>query len=120
MDDFWPGYLDNNMPSKALELVDKIEQPLDDIVLTLILSACTALSDEKAMQLGNKLYRQITSIETKDLNTINAILTMLMKFEQVKDAEELFQSLQKKDQITWGAMMKGKISQTGILNFSSS
>lgn len=110
--------MDNHLPSKALDLIDKIEPPVSDVMLTIIFTVCAAASsDEKAIQLGNRFYRETTAIETKNLNTINAILNMLMKFGQLKEAEQLFQSLKNKDQITMGAMIKGFIEQSLKLKF---
>lgn len=99
--------MDNGTPEKALDLYEQITEKPDDVLYSVMFSACAAICDARAIELGNKLLRQIPMVEKKNIVFTGSVLNMLMKFGQVKDAEKLFQSLENKDQVTLGAMIQG-------------
>jgi len=101
------GYLSNKMPEKVLDLLDKMLIKPDQITLTLVFSACAQLADDRAKVIGKNLLEQMPN----DFQDKNVILTsaihMLMKFGDVKHAEQVFQLVKKKDIVSYGAMMNG-------------
>ena len=104
------GYIDNQMPEKALDLFEKIPVALDDVSHTIIFSACAALNDARAIQLGNQILRAMPTAFKNNSTVLGSILCMLMKFRQIKDAENLFSSSKIRTPVLLGIMMQGKRS----------
>ncbi len=96
------------MYAKALDLFEQMPLDPNESTLTIIFNACAQLSDDRAKEIGKKLLKQIT----KDCPNTNMLLTsamyMLLKFGDVKSAEDLFGSMMNKDIVTFNAMMIGK------------
>ena len=65
------------------------------------------LANDRAIQLGNKLFRQLPASHKGDTVVTGAILKMQMKFGQVKDAEDVLRTSDKKTAVTYGVMMQG-------------
>ncbi|CAF1234964.1 unnamed protein product [Adineta steineri] len=101
------GYTLNKMCDKALDVFEQIQLNLSNVSYTIIFNTCAQLSNDRAKQIGRKLLNEIPE-KFKENNYIqNSAIDMLMKFGDVKNAKDLFQTIKKKDIITYGAMMKG-------------
>jgi bisphosphoglycerate-independent phosphoglycerate mutase (AlkP superfamily) len=108
-DKLYLGYVENKMSDKALDLFEQIPFTLHDVGYTIVFNACAQLSNDRAKQIGRKLLDQMPKhFETNNFIRTSAI-SMLMKFGDVQSSEKLFQKNKKKDLITYGAMMKGKL-----------
>ncbi|CAF1288256.1 unnamed protein product [Adineta steineri] len=101
------GYTSNNMCEKALDLYQQVQLNHNNITYSILFNTCAELSTNRAKEIGNKLLREMPK-KFKEYNYINnSAIDMLMKFGDIKNAEILFQTIKKKDIITYGAMMKG-------------
>ncbi|CAF1445957.1 unnamed protein product [Adineta steineri] len=101
------GYTLNKMCDKALDLFEQIQLNLDDISYTIIFNACAQLSNDRAKQIGRRLLGEMPKNLKENKYIQNSAIDMLMKFGDIKNAEILFKMFEKKDIITYGAMMKG-------------
>jgi hypothetical protein len=106
------GLVSNKMPEKVLDLLDQTNIQPDQFTLTTLLSACAKLSNDRAKQIGRKLLHQMPKQFETNNYIQNSAINMLMKFGDVQDAEKLFQTNKKKDIVTYGAMMKGKLAMS--------
>ena len=97
------------MPEKVLDLLNEMEVEPDGVTLTVIFNACAQLSNDRAKEIGTKLLKQMPKDYRSSNNMINSAIHMLMKFGDVKSAEDLFGLTKKKDIITYNAVMKGKL-----------
>ena len=100
------GYLLNAMANKALDLFERMPLTPNGIVYSTVFQACAAILDERSITLGNKLIHSVSNQSTTDVFVFNSALQMLTKFDDVKRAEHLFQSIKNKDMYTFGSMMK--------------
>ncbi|XAR50032.1 hypothetical protein NMG60_11004244 [Bertholletia excelsa] len=103
------GYVDNNMPNRALRLfremqMDKIEP--DQVTLTVALSACADLG---ALDMGEwiRTYIHRRKELQRDLSLNNALINMYAKCGDIGTARNLFESMRKKDVTTWTSMIVG-------------
>jgi hypothetical protein len=48
------GYVENNIPEKALDVFEQMHLKPEDITYAKIFSACAQLADERAMKIGKK------------------------------------------------------------------
>jgi pentatricopeptide repeat protein len=94
------------MPEKALDLFEQITISPNDVIYTMVFSACAQLGDDRAMQIGKRLLDQVPNSFQNNNRILTSSIHMLMKFGDVKRAEQVFQMV-KKDIVTYGAMMKG-------------
>jgi hypothetical protein len=83
-----------------------IIQP-DAITLIIIFTTCTQVNDDRAKKIGNKLLNQMPNDSRNNTILLTSAIHMLMSFGDVKSAEQLFESIKKKDVVSYGAMMKG-------------
>ncbi|CAF4256972.1 unnamed protein product, partial [Rotaria sordida] len=101
------GYIGNEMSEKALDLFEKINLKLDDVIYTIVFNACARLANDRAMKIGRKLLHEMP-VSCRNNNIIlNSAIDMLMKFGDVKSAERIFDSIKKKNIISYGALMNG-------------
>ncbi|CAF0902753.1 unnamed protein product [Adineta steineri] len=101
------GLISNNMLDKVLDLFDEMKIQPSRITLTMLFSVCARINDDRAKQTGRKFLNEMSKDFLNDNILLNSAINMLMKFGDVKNAEDLFQIIKKKDIITYGAMMKG-------------
>ena len=100
------GYLENDLSENVLDLFEGMSVNADDVIYLIVFSACARLSDERATQIAKKLLKQISkNIADNDILLASAI-HMLMRFGDVRHAEELFQ-INKNNVTTCRMMMKG-------------
>src|SRR5947199_372182 len=95
------------MYEKTLDLFEEISLDPNEFILTMILNACARLSNDRSKQIGKKLLKKILKDNEISNYVINSVIYMLMKFGDVKSAEDFFRLIKKKDIVTYGAMMKG-------------
>ena len=95
------------MPEKALALFETFPGQANDVLYTMVFSACAALNDENANQRGMKLLKQMSQSFRDGIVVISAAVHMLMKFGHVEDAERLFTHVKRPDMSLHGVMMAG-------------
>ena len=94
------------MTDKTLDLFEQMPVTPDNVIYTIIFMACGSLANERSMSVGKTLFNQILDkISTHNCLWSSAIY-MLIKFGDMKRAEQLFQSLKDKDISTYASMMK--------------
>ncbi|CAF3917738.1 unnamed protein product [Rotaria sordida] len=105
------GYVKNQMSEKALDLIEQIELNLNNVAYTIAFNACTELANDRAMKIGKKLLDQMSENLRNDNVVLNSAIQMLIKFGDIQNAENLFQSIKNKNIITYGALMKGYVKK---------
>ncbi|CAF4490018.1 unnamed protein product, partial [Rotaria magnacalcarata] len=103
------GYLESRLFEKALDVFEQINLELDSYTYTFIFNTCAELANDRAMKIGKKLLDDLPDKLRNDNIALNSAIHMLMKFGDIQRAERLFQSIKKKDIITYGTMMKGYV-----------
>ncbi|CAF4857801.1 unnamed protein product, partial [Rotaria magnacalcarata] len=61
------------------------------------------------MKIGRKLLNRIPKNFLNDDKLLTSAINILMRFGDVSSAENLFQTIKKKDIVAYGAMMKGNL-----------
>ena len=108
------------MADKALDLFEQISKAPNEFQYAIAFNACAMFADDRAMQLGNKLFRQLQATHKRDTVITGAVLKMLMKFGQVKDAEDVLRTSDKKSAVTYGVMMQGwQLFEKSALRFET-
>ena len=101
------GYIDNNLPSKALNLFEQESFELNKVLYVIMFSACASLSNQRAVELGNKLFRQIPTVFKDDIVVKGSLINMLVKFGQIEDAEKIFSETKQRNINLYGSLMNG-------------
>ncbi|CAF4245670.1 unnamed protein product [Rotaria magnacalcarata] len=102
------GYVDNNLPEKAIDLFSKIENP-DDVNIILLLNACAQLKTKEALDLVKTTSKQIPKSFYSNPHLLTSLLDALVKCGDVAHAESLFYSSKQKVLSSYGVMMKGYV-----------
>lgn len=110
------GYVDNKLYDKSLDLFEKMSLAPHETTFTIIFDACAHLVTDRAKGIGNKLVEGMSKNYRNCSYVMNCAINMFMKFGDVKSAENLFQQVSKRDIVTYGAMMKGKLIHIFYLN----
>ncbi|KAK8478577.1 hypothetical protein V6N13_070478 [Hibiscus sabdariffa] len=102
------GYVNRNRPREALQFLTKMHSndvQMDEFSFSIILSGIAGLS---ALTWG-MLMHCCTIKRGLDTSVVvgSALIDMYSKCGQVKNAESMFQSLPKKNLVTWNAMISG-------------
>ncbi|CAF1553200.1 unnamed protein product, partial [Rotaria sordida] len=97
------------MPEKVLDLFDQMNIQPDQAVFNTLFSACARVANDRAKEIGRKLLQQMPKHFYNDHVLLTSAIYMLMKFGDVENAENFFQTMKKKNIITYGAMMKGYV-----------
>ncbi|CAF2053131.1 unnamed protein product, partial [Rotaria magnacalcarata] len=97
-------YVDNNLPEKAIDLFNEIENP-DDVNMILLFNACAQLRTKEALDLVKKISKQIPKSFYSNPHLLTSLLDALMKCGDVTHAESLFYSSKEKLVPMYGAMM---------------
>ncbi|CAF4217064.1 unnamed protein product [Rotaria sp. Silwood2] len=101
------GYVDNEMSQKALDLFEQMHLNLNNVTYSIVFNACAQLVNDRAMKIGRKLFDEIPVIYRNNNIILTSAIHMLMKFGDVQSAERIFNSIEKKDIITYNALMNG-------------
>ena len=99
------------MPEKVLDMFNEMPIKPDSVVISIFFNACAKLANAHAMRLGKDVLEQLPGDILTDGKLVNAAIDMFMKCSDVSSAEHLFERLQSKSPVTYGAMMQGKGSQ---------
>ncbi|CAF4875169.1 unnamed protein product, partial [Rotaria magnacalcarata] len=102
------GYVDNNIPEKAIDLFNEIESP-NDVNVTILFNACAQLKTKEALDLVKKTSKQIPKSFYSNPHLLTSLLDALIKCGHVAHAESLFYSSKEKGLPMYGAMMKGYV-----------
>ena len=78
----------------------------DQFIVTIVFDICGKLADERAFRLGRQVFSQMDESFYQSTTAMNSALTMFSRNGDVHKAKELFRSIESKDRITFGAMMK--------------
>ncbi|CAF3356567.1 unnamed protein product [Rotaria socialis] len=100
------GYISNNMPEKIIELFETISVEVDEVLIIILFNACAKLCNSQAIKLGRDTLNRLPVSFLRNPTLVNSAIDMLMKFGDVNQAENLFEKMQKKTLITYGAMMQ--------------
>ncbi|CAF2184202.1 unnamed protein product [Rotaria magnacalcarata] len=85
------GYVHNNLPDKAIDLFNKIENP-NDVHMILLFNSCAQLKTKEALDLVKKVSKQIPESFYSNPHLLTSLLDALMKCGDVAHAESLFYS----------------------------
>ncbi|CAF3517232.1 unnamed protein product [Rotaria socialis] len=100
-------YLKNNLSEKALDLFEKILMKPNDVLYTIVYNACASLSNEKAIQLGKKIFDQMPKGYLNNIVLVTSVMHMFMKFGEIEIAEDLFSKIKQHSPYTYGVMIHG-------------
>ncbi|CAF1337435.1 unnamed protein product, partial [Rotaria sordida] len=101
------GLKNNNMPEKIFDLLDQMTFKPDNYTLPILFNVCAQLANDRAMKIGRKLLDEMPNDYRNNNIILNSAMDMLMKSGDVKSAERIFDSIKKKNIITYGALMNG-------------
>ncbi|CAF1316455.1 unnamed protein product [Rotaria magnacalcarata] len=104
------GYVDNNLPEKAIDLFNKIQNP-NDVHMILLFNSCAQLKTKEALDLVKRISKQIPKSFYSNPRLLTSLLDSLMKCGDVAHAESLFYGSKEKVLPMYGAMMKGDYSK---------
>ena len=109
-DDCVVGYIINGMAEKVVQLFKKMSVQPDDVLRITLFNACAKHVTAESRKLGEDVLRRLPSNFHQKPQLANAAVDMLMKFGEVKRAEQLFASMKTKTLVSFGAMMQGLFS----------
>jgi pentatricopeptide repeat protein len=101
------GYNLNGLSENALDLFDEVSSMLNANLYTIMYSTCATLSNERAIKLGKQLLEEMSTKLHDDLAVMGSAIHMLMKFDEVEEAERLFAHVKKRAPSIYGVMMNG-------------
>ena len=97
------GFISKNMPQRAIDLFFEIEKP-NEFIFTSFFNACAQLRTKNALAMGKKVFAQLPIEYQKHIYLLNAVLNMLIKCDDIENAELLFARLNR-DVISYGSLM---------------
>ncbi|CAF4242007.1 unnamed protein product, partial [Adineta steineri] len=98
------GYMENNQPNKAIDLFNKIKKP-DGFILSILFNICAQLGTNEALDLVKKVSQEMPKSFYSNPYILSSLLDALIKCEDVKNAELLFDKCTNKVLPMYGAMM---------------
>ena len=101
---FLQGYLEHEMPQKAIDLFSDIDKP-DEITTIVFFSACAQLKDEKTLVLAKKIFSQLPRQFHQSRFLLPTVFNMFCRYNDISTAEILFERIHR-DVITYGSLMK--------------
>ncbi len=101
------GLILNKMPEKVFDLLDQTNVQFDQVTLTVLFNACAHVANDRAKLIGKELLNKMPDHFQNHTVLLTSAITMLMKFGDIQNAENVFRMIKKKDIVTYGAMMKG-------------
>ena len=101
------GYLINKQATKAIDLFHQINKP-DAVIFVLMFQACAQLETQEALDLIRLLRSKMPTSFYSNPRLLTSFLDALMKCEDVRTAEIIFNKVQVKDIPLYGAMIKGR------------
>ncbi|KAJ7520278.1 hypothetical protein O6H91_20G076300 [Diphasiastrum complanatum] len=108
------GYAQNGLGKEALALYEQMKQEgvqPNIVTFTIVLSACASLA---ALEQGKQLHFDIIKRGFQpDVIVGSTLVDMYAKCGCIEDARELFNSMSKRDVVSWSAMIAG-YAQNGL------
>jgi hypothetical protein len=104
---YYLGYVHNDLPNKALDIFNDIKDP-NEVIITTMFNGCAQLRTKASLDLVKKVLKQIPKSFYSDPRLLTSLLDALMKCGDVHNAELLFVKSTNKVLPMYGAMMKGK------------
>ena len=101
------GLIYNNRSEHALTLFENMTIIPDRFLVTIALTLCANLANERSMKLGRKIFSKIHENYSQDTVVMTSALNMFVKIGDIDKAKELFTSMKSKDIVSYGAMIKG-------------
>jgi hypothetical protein len=101
------GYIKNGMVKHAIDLFNQIQTP-DEIVTNLLFNACAQLGTTEALNLVEKVSKEIPKSFYSNQLILTSLLDALIKCGDVTGAQSLFDKSPNKSLSMYGAMMNGK------------
>ena len=100
------GYVYNNMANLAIDLFNKTDKP-DEILLNLLFNACAQLRTTEALHLVKKVSKEMAKSFYSNPRLLTSLLDALIKCDDIKEVESLFNSTTNKTSSMYGVMMNG-------------
>jgi hypothetical protein len=97
----------NKTPEKVFDLLDQMIIKPNEVTLAIIFNACAQVNNDRARQIGNNLLNQMPTDFRNNAFLLTSAVSMLMRFGDVKIAEQLFELIKKKDIFGYNAMIQG-------------
>ncbi|CAF2092687.1 unnamed protein product [Rotaria magnacalcarata] len=94
---------------KVIELFETISVEVDEVLIIILFNACAKLCNSQAIKLGRDTLNRLPISFLRNPTLVNSAIDMSMKFGDVNQAENLFEKIQKKTLVTYGAMMQGYV-----------
>lgn len=101
------GLIYNNQSEDALTLFENMTIAPDRILVTIALTICADVANERSTKLGRQIFSKIYGKYSQDIIVMNSALNMFAKIGDMDKAKELFSSMKSKDLVSYGAMIKG-------------
>ena len=98
--------MENNLTNEALDLFNKIKNP-SEVNIIVLFNACALLQTNEALDLVKKVSREMPKSFYSNLRLVNSLLDALVKCDDVKQAESLFNRSRKKTLQMYTTMMTG-------------
>ncbi|CAF1264235.1 unnamed protein product [Adineta steineri] len=95
------------MPENVLDLYEKMNIKANPATLTTLFSACSKVANDRAKNIGKESLQKMPNDYYNNNILLTSAINMLMKFNDIQNAEKLFGMIKNKDIITYGSMMKG-------------
>lgn len=104
--DFYLGYLENNLPNKVFHLFDKIKNP-SEVNLIILFNACSILGTKEALDMIKNVLKRIPTGFYSNTRLISSLLDGLMRCGDAEYAQVIFDKSKEKSLSMYGAMMSG-------------
>ena len=101
---FLQGYLEHQMPQKAIDLFFRIDKPNETNAI-LFFNACAELKDEKTLILAKKIFSQLPRRFHQSRLLLETIFNTFCRCNDISTAESLFEQIHR-DVIAYGSLMK--------------
>ncbi|CAF1654505.1 unnamed protein product, partial [Adineta ricciae] len=102
------GYINHEIPEKAVNLFNQVNEP-DEILVTLLFKACAQMPSEQSLNLVKNVWEQYSTKLVRSENTLTSLINTLMKCGDVNHSEAVFTESRHKSISMYGAMMTGYI-----------
>lgn len=108
------GYLSNNMYSNAIDLFETMSVEPDGLIIAMLFEACGKLRDDRATRLGNNVLRRLSPALLEHEKVTKSAVAMLIKFNELVNAERLFAQTTKKTMVAYVNMMQSRCRQASL------
>ncbi len=103
---FRSGYVENNLAKKAIDVFNGIKNP-DGIIINILFNASAQLRTDQALNLAKKVSEEMPKSFHSDPRLLTSLLDALLKCGDVKYAELLFNTSEKKVLSMYAVIMNG-------------